>query len=244
MTDTRPLDERMAEAARELHDQADVQLTYDSAVQLAVANVTGADAAGLTIASRGRKAETLAVTAGWVTTADRLQYTLDEGPCVDATWEHHLVHSPELTTDARWPTWGPRVFAETGARSVLSLQLFTHRDSLGAINLYSRTADAFDARDRTDGLTVAAHIAIAVAAAQSIAQLETAVASRTVIGNAVGMLMERFAFSEQRAFAALSRIASERGRKVRDVAQEVVSDHRARQETGSAPPGPTPPGDG
>lgn len=216
------LADRMARAARELH-QGDTQETLDSAVSLAVTNVDGCDAAGISIVRRGRRIDTPAATDQLVVDGDRLQYETGEGPCLEAIWTSRTIYSPDLQTDERWPVWGPRVAGETGARSVLALQLFTAADTLGALNLYSRTVDGFDESDRDDGLALAAHISVAVAGAAMIANLNQALDSRTLIARAVGMLMERFDLDETRAFAVLTRVSQTEEMKLRDVAAQFAS---------------------
>ncbi len=215
----------MAAAARDLQEQRGPQSTLDLAVRLAVSNVDGCDAAGVTMA-RPHEVETPAFTEEWVAVGDRLQLELGEGPCLDAIRQQHTVYSPSLGYDRRWPVWGPRVTAETGAQSVLSFQLFTHHDTVGALNLYSRTRDGFHLDDRADGLAIAAHVAVAVAASMKITNLESALGSRTVIGQAIGIIMERFDLRPDVAFAVLSRISSTEERKMRDLAAELVDTGR------------------
>lgn len=216
------LSERMAAAARELQEVEDLSDTYASAVALAVANTDGADAAGLSIIRRRTEVETLAATHDMARAADQLQYETKQGPCLSAIWEHTTIYCPDLATDSRWPVWGPRVAAETDALSVLAFQLFTHEDTLGALNLYSRRRDGFDERDREDGLALAAHIAIAVTSAQRLDDLGHALGSRTVIGQATGVLMERYGLNPVVAFAVLTRVSSQDEVKVRDLAARLV----------------------
>jgi GAF domain-containing protein len=213
----------MAEAARDLQHQSDPQATLDSAVALAVSNVEGCDAAAISFVRKGKHIDTPAATGQLAIDADRLQYETGEGPCLTSIWEQETVYSPSLAYDARWPTWGPLVVEETGARSVLSFQLFTDQDTLGALNLYSRSKDGFDQADRDDGLALAAHIAVAVAGAVQIANLNIALASRTAIATAVGMLMERFELDDDRAFAVLTRVSASHESKVRDVAAAFIA---------------------
>jgi GAF domain-containing protein len=118
--------------------------------------------------------------------------------------------------------WGPRVAQATGARSSFSVRLFTVQDTLGALNMYSSTAAAFSAEDQQEGLAIAAHIAVAVAAAQNLEQLETALDSRTIIAQACGLVMERFDIDSIRAFALLTRLSSTQNVKLRDIAAELV----------------------
>jgi GAF domain-containing protein len=223
------LSARMAAAARDLQEQDNPEHTYTTATSLAVDNVDGCQGAGLIIVHRRKEIEMLAATHDDVRTCDRLQQELSEGPCLDAMWEETTITSPSLAHDQRWPTWGPKVAKDPGMNSVLSFQLFTHGDTLGALNLYSRERDAFTADDRDNGLALAAHIAIAVTAAQKIDNLNTALGSRTVIGEATGILMERYDLTSGVAFSLLARTSSEEQVKIRVLAQRLV-DTRARQD--------------
>lgn len=227
------LSERMAEAARELQDQHDPRATLERATWLAVHNISGADAVGITIVHRDRSISTEAHTDEMAAKSDQLQYDAGEGPCLDATWQQATVYSPSLAYDRRWPVWGPRAVEETGAQSVLSFQLFTTGDVLGALNLYSRTRGGFDDIDQEEGLALAAHIAIALATAKEIEELGQAIDSRTVIGQATGIIMERFSIDSVQAFALMTRLSSTSNLKLRELALDVVESRRL-------PGGPTP----
>jgi GAF domain-containing protein len=226
----KPLSERMATAARELQEQHDPQATLESAVRVAVAELAGADAAAISIVHQHKSVETPASTDEMAARGDALQYETGQGPCLDAIWTQRTVYSPSLAYDRRWPTWGPRVVAETGAESVLAFQLFTTGNSIGALNLYSRTRDGFSESDKEDGLALAAHIAIALVASRELEQLGNAMDTRTVIGQATGMLMERYAIDQVRAFAVLTRISTNDNIKLRDLAAEVVAGRQVAQD--------------
>jgi transcriptional regulator with GAF, ATPase, and Fis domain len=134
-----------------------------------------------------------------------------------------MVHSPDLAHDKRWPAWGPRVVRETAAESILCFRLFTHRDTLGALNLYSRRRDAYDQDAQDEGRAIAAHVAIAVAACQEVQQLARGMHSHTIIGQATGILMERFDLDAARAFSVLVRLSQDNNVKLREVAAETVA---------------------
>lgn len=216
------ISERMATAARELQDQHDPASTVKSAVELLVQNVEGCAAASVSLVHRRQRVETPAASDDLAAISDRLQQELGEGPCLDAIWEEERVEVPDLATDTRWPRWGPRVIEATGARSVVTFRLFTIKDVLGAVSMYSTEVDAFSADDKAEGVALAAHIAIAVAAAQEIEQYETALDSRTVIAQACGLVMERFDLDAVQAFSLLTRFSTTQNIKMRDVAAELV----------------------
>lgn len=212
----------MAAAARELQDQHDPVATVQSAVDLAVQNVHGCDAASVSMVYAKQRVDTPAATDEMAVIGDRLQYEVGEGPCLSAIWDEESVYVPDLTSDSRWSSWGPRVAEETGARSSFSVRLFTIHDTLGALNLYSITAEGFSPGDQAEGMAIAAHIAIAVAAAQSLEQFEQALDSRTVIAQACGLVMERYNMDSTQAFALLARLSSTENVKLRDIAAELV----------------------
>lgn len=216
------LSERMAAAARELHDQDDPASTVNSAVALLVQNVEGCEAAGVSLVHGKGRVDTPAASAEVVVIGDQLQSELGEGPCLDTIWEQETVYVPDLATDPRWPQWGQRLVQATGVHSVLCFRLFTSADTLGALSLYASRVDGFSAQDKVEGLALATHITMAVAAAQNIDLLETSLDSRTVIAQACGMVMERFEIDSVRAFAVLTRLASNQNVKLREVAAEMV----------------------
>ena len=214
---------RMAEAARELEDQHDPETTVKSAVELLVRNVENCDSASISLVYSKRRIETPAASDELAATGDRLQEELSEGPALDTLWDEHSVYVRNLEADPRWPSWGPRLVEATGARSVLTYRLFTLSNVIGALSMYSTEADAFTSEDRAEGEALAAHIAIAVLAAQRIDQFETALDSRTIISQATGLLMERYRIDAAAAFAVLTRVSSTQNIKMRDVATELIA---------------------
>jgi GAF domain-containing protein len=220
------LTDHLAAAARDLGSQ-DVEDTLHKSVGLAVDLIDGCDAAGVTLVHRGQRLDTPAYTSNEVLRGDQLQYELQEGPCMDAVWDHEIVISPDLKNESRWPTWAPTVVTELGARSMMCIQLFADDTSLGALNMYATTVDAFSGDDtRHEGLALAAHIAVALAAAQKIEQLHLGMDRRTIIGQAQGILMERFDITADRAFTVLQRVSSTSNTKLHQVAVDLVTSRK------------------
>jgi len=160
---------------------------------------------------------------------DALQHEFGEGPCLDAVYEHKTVRVDDMASESRWPAFASRA-AEAGARSMLSFQLWVEGDNLGALNLYSRRPHAFDEDSEHIGLLYAAHAAVAYAAAQRQDQLQAAVDTRDLIGQAKGILMERYGIDDDRAFAFLVRLSMDRNQKLRDIAQHIVTQTLRRAE--------------
>ena len=213
----------LADMARDIQSQADVSAATDRIVEAAAALIGGdGSAAGITLVHRQRRVETPAATSDAVRRGDTLQYELGEGPCLDAAWVQELVYSNDLPGDHRWPKWGPQVAEELGVRSMLCTQLFTNENQLGALNVYSPHLDAFDTNARETAVLLAAHAAVAVAAAQQVDTLKVAVDHRTTIGKALGIVMVLYDLDDQLAFEVLRRLSGQQNRKLYDLAQEVV----------------------
>lgn len=216
------LTEQLAAAARDLSAE-DVEQTLEKAVALCVDLIEGCDAAAVSLVRRGKSIETPAYSDPKGLRGDELQYELQQGPCMDAVWHEDIVISTDLAADDRWPEWAPRVVEELGARSMMCIQLFTDAMTLGALNMYSWRPDAFSiSRDRDEGLALGAHVAVALAAAQQVEGLNTALLNRTVIGQAEGILMERFGIDADRAFQVLRRVSSHTNTKLQRVAADLV----------------------
>jgi GAF domain-containing protein len=220
------LSELIAAAARGMQGESDPQTTMKKACELGLELVHGAQAAGISFVRTDQRIDTPAATDELVRRIDELQYEHGQGPCLDAIRDLEVVGSPDVAEDDRWSSWGPAAAEETGVRSMLCFRLFTYGDTLGALSFYSKQSDAFGDQDREHGLAIAAHAAIAVAAAREIDQLRAGMDSRTVIGQAQGMLIERYALTPEAAFAVLTRVSSHSNRKLRDVAADIVETRR------------------
>jgi transcriptional regulator with GAF, ATPase, and Fis domain len=216
---------QLAEAARSMQEPVSTRETLERVVSIATELIHGCDLVGISIV-HSSGIETPAASGEALRRVDGLQFQLKEGPCYDALRTHVTVSSPDLATDTRWPRWGPLVVAETGVRSIVSYRLFTTGDTLGALNLYSRSFDGFDADDIFDGEALAAHVAVALAGSENVEHLERAITNRTVIGRAEGILMERFDISPEQAFAVLRRVSQRRNVRLNRVAEDLV---RTRQ---------------
>jgi GAF domain-containing protein len=212
---------QLAEAARSMQGKASTQEVLDEAVVVATEIIEGCDLAGMSVVNPDG-IDTPAASSEALKRLDELQFELKEGPCFDALRKHEFVLSRDLATDDRWPTWGPHVVRELGVASILSFRLFAAEYSLGAMNLYSHSTDAFDTEDIYNGEALAAHVGVALAEAQNVTHLQTAITVRTVIGQAEGILMERFDLSPAQAFAVLRRFSQNRNIKLNRVAEELV----------------------
>ena len=217
---------QLADAVRDLDAQADAPHTLQRLAEITPEFFDLCDHVGISLVERDR-IRTPVATDERLRKLDESQYELGEGPCRAAIREHETVIVHDLATDPRWPSWGKVMVTELGIRSSLSFRLFTRPDrTWGALNVYSRTAHAFTEEDVLQGHTVAAMAAVALARSMNDEQLASALETRTVIGQAVGMLMERYSLDEHRAFDVLRRVSSQDNTKLRDVAARLVRTRR------------------
>ncbi|KUN30317.1 antitermination regulator [Streptomyces antibioticus] len=213
----------MAAMARDLLAQDSVAATLERITASATELVEGCDAAGILIL-HGTQVESLAPTDPFVTDSDVLQQEMGEGPCFDAARTaqgDRVFRIADLTTEhQRWPAYAPRA-AALGVGSMMGFLLFTDDEDLGALNLYSRKPGAFTSDSETAGWLLASHAAVALSSARTHAQMEEAVATRHVIGEAMGIIMGTHHLTEEEAFDVLRRYSQESNTKLRDVARRV-----------------------
>ncbi|MER5885907.1 GAF and ANTAR domain-containing protein [Streptomyces sp. NPDC001941] len=215
---------RLASMARDLLAQDSVGATLERITASAIDLVDGCDAAGILVLD-GNGAQTLAATDELVVASDRLQEQVGEGPCFDAarsTTGDRVFRIADLDREERWPAYAPRA-RELGIGSVMGFLLFTEDEDLGALNLYSRKPGAFTDTSELAGWLLASHAAIAFSSARTHAQMEQAVATRHVIGEAMGILMGAHHLTEEQAFETLRRYSQENNVKLREVARRVCA---------------------
>lgn len=195
--------------------------TAESVVALAC-DTLDCNHAGLTVFRTGGRFETMAPSSPAVVSADLLQYELRQGPCVEAAWEQETFVSNDLANDPRWPDWGPKASA-LGFGSLLAARLTVGGESLGALNLYSTQTREFSADDRDTAVIFATHAAATLISIRERENLRIAVDGRTVIGQAQGILMQRFEIDASTAFAVLRRFSQAQNMKLRAVADLVIA---------------------
>jgi hypothetical protein len=217
-----PLARRIAELARSLQAERGSGDTMDLAVTLAVEVIVGSDDAAISLVHRGRVVETPAYTSERALRADQIQQELGVGPCLTAIRDDEVVSCPNLTVETRWGAWGPQTAEETGFASMLCFRMFTQKERLGALSLYSAQPHAFSGADVESGLSFAAHTAIAIAVARQDENMDIALDSRSLIGQATGIVMDRYDLDAVRAFAVLKRISQQSNVKLHEVAVELI----------------------
>jgi transcriptional regulator with GAF, ATPase, and Fis domain len=198
-------------------------------VSLATTTIAGADAASVSVARAGR-AETLTATSESCRTVDEMQHQTGQGPCVAAIGDgrHHQVTL--ATDDTQWPDFS-RAATAVGVRAVLATPLRAGGRTLGALNLYSMSDAVFGpvdverAQEFADCMAAVLAITDAFAAAtEQNGQMLEALVTRSMIGQAQGLLMGRHGITADGAFDWLRTRSQHTNRKLREVAQEVVDD--------------------
>ncbi|MHB8452343.1 MAG: anti-sigma factor antagonist, partial [Mycobacteriales bacterium] len=127
-------------------DDAVVDAALRLVVTLARATVGGADGVSVSLRRHGRLS-TVAASDQTISDMDTGQYATGEGPCVDASVQGRWFHAESLDSETRWPAFTPRARA-LGINAILSSPLLARDQPVGALNIYSRTAVAFEPADQ------------------------------------------------------------------------------------------------
>ena len=176
----------------------------------------------------GDEAVTAVYTSDLALRLDEVQYEAGHGPCLQAATVGEPVEIEDARSDTRWRDFLD-VAVQRGCLGSLSLPLPLHERVSGALNIYSRRPAAFDEPARqfarrfaSYGAVVAGNMLVYESALDRAKNLEAAMASRAVIDQAKGILMERFKLTADQAFQALTRVSMETNTKVRDIAERFV----------------------
>jgi GAF domain-containing protein len=212
---------RMAELARSLVPKPSLDTILEEVTAAAVDLIPGVNTAGILLLERGGKFSSLATTSELPHQLDILQMTFDEGPCVQAALADTVVRTDDFREETRWPQYSPAV-VEIGVLSGLSFKLYTADRTAGALNLFGFQPNTWSAEAETVGTILAAHAASAIVTTQTQTQLNSALLSRDRIGQAKGIIMERFGVDSVRAFNMLRQLSQEGNIKLTDIAQRVI----------------------
>lgn len=216
-------EQRLVDASRRLAGAlrpGDLDTTLANITAAAVDVLPDVSAASLTVRHADGRLETVAPTDDKLLEIDAAQYELQEGPCYDAAVDTVHITAPDIASDDRFPRYAP-VVLRAGIRAQAGVRLFESPEFTGALNLYSTRRGAFEDLGALAQL-FAHQSAMALDYARHIDQLQEAVATRQLIGQAVGMVMERFTVDEARAFGFLTRLSSHENIKLRVVAERLL----------------------
>jgi hypothetical protein len=219
-SDRRALNDAARRLARQL-DSEELTRTLETITSGAVEALAEVTAASISVTYSDGTLTSVAQTDPLLIELDALQSRLHEGPCYEAAVEDTYIVATDLATDARFPRYGPAA-ADRGMRAQAGLALFHRARSRGALNLYAGQRGVLHELVSL-GPLLAHQATMTLSYALEVDDLRQAIETRTVIGRAVGIVMERHELSEERAFAFLSRVSQQNNVKLRQVAEAIVA---------------------
>ena len=195
-----------------------------------VGSLPGAQYAGVALVEKGCHLRTLAATHVYPRWLNDVEREVREGPCLSAALVRPTVRIDDLATDDRWPRYRAVALDRTPVRSILAFRLFDDGKLMGALSFHAEAAGAFDDESIELGLVFAAHTAMAWNAIRrerqfqsALANLESALVNRDIIGQAKGILMERFDIDAAAAFELLSRLSQQSNMKLAEIAEKLIA---------------------
>lgn len=223
-------DHPMLEASRRLSEAlapGDLDNTLERITAAAVEVLPDVAYASITVKFDDGRLQTFAATDDSILKLDAAQYEFREGPCYEAATEAMHVTAPHIGDDPRFPRYGP-VAVAAGIPAQAGIYLFDTPNSNGALNLYSERCGAFEDLGLLAEL-FAHQSAMALAYARQVSELKEAVRTRQLIGQAVGVTMERFDLDDVRAFSFLTRLSQDSNIKLRVIAERLLDEMKQRQ---------------
>jgi hypothetical protein len=224
--------------ASRLGDPTDRQSILEALTSSAAISVPGFEAASVSIREGDGVIRTLTSSDELANQVDQLQYELHEGPSYDVISGTRSTIVTFMDDEERWPRFAPRA-AELGVGSMMSFELTDRPDLRSALNLYSRQGGSLQPDAVSIAELFAAHAGTTLGLLERIDELETALRSRTVIGQATGIAMERYGLTHDRAFGFLVRLSQDSNVKLRDIAGDLVDEQDEQASAGASMPDPS-----
>lgn len=212
--------EEFAKLALDLHEVESFGETVDRVLEFAL-KALGCAYAGVILVHARERAETVAATHPLVAELDKIQVECGQGPDLEVIRDRNCVHVHDVEEDDRWPAWSKKV-AAVGVRSMLGTRLYTTRATIGSLNFYDPEPNRFDEADVDIAHMLARHAAVAMDSARGSEQLWKAIDARNLVGQAQGILMERFGVDAEQAFAVLRRYSQDNNQRLHDVAVKLI----------------------
>ena len=181
----------------------------------------GVDLATVTVVARDQSITAVGFVDPILQRLNEIQQLTRDGPVLSAVHQCVTVLVLDVTTDRRWPEY-LRAAREQRIAAILSIRLYVSERTLGALTLFCRTTGQLT--DEVVGVAhaYAAHAAVAFDSARERDNLREAVTGRDRIGQAKGILMERYKMTDQQAFAMLVRTSQHLNKPVRTVVDELI----------------------
>ena len=190
--------------------------------------VPAASTCGITLSENGHVI-TVASADPLARLLDEQQYEVEDGPCLQALRTGQVVLSDDLSTETRWDGY-PAMAVAYGARSVYSSPLVVGEKPIGALNLYATAAGAFTADSQAAAAQLTALTAATITAAirhydeaTLTDHLKTALSSRSVIDQAIGIIIGMQRCPPETAFDILRTVSQNRNIPLREIAADLVA---------------------
>jgi hypothetical protein len=215
----------LAELIRRLQrpEPADIDTVLSDLTKSALESLPAAQYAGITIATRDGEVRTAAATGEFPKLLDEIQKRHGAGPCLSAAWERQMIKIDDVAADDnRWLGYCRDAIRETPVRSSVSFQLFADHQTMSALNFFAEQPYSFDDAATELALVAATHVAVAWNMVRRDLQFRSALESRDIIGQAKGMLMERFKIDAVQAFELLKRLSQNSNTALASIARQLV----------------------
>jgi transcriptional regulator with GAF, ATPase, and Fis domain len=225
--------EEFAELARQVHASDDFDDSMSRITATARHAIGGCDSASVSLLTKDGPI-TRGATDAIASAGDQIQYQTGEGPCLDAAMEERWIYTPNVGIDPRWPRSAAQIGAELGVGSMFSCRMTLDaapNKTLGGLNLYAMTPEAFSSQDQLLAILLSSLGAVVLDSARQQEQLRAAIATRQVIGEAIGILRAQSNLNSEQAFQLLSRASQRTNVKLRDLAQQITEGSRTGRET-------------
>jgi len=203
--------------------------------------VTDELSCGMTVRQRGRPPATAACTDPLASKADEIQYQTGDGPCPHAIRHARVVRIDDVATHGRWPRFARQALS-LGIRSCLAVPLIADGEPVGALTMYARRLGAFGPAETGRAQRFAKHASGALTLALRMAschdvndQLRSSIVSRTVIDQALGVIMATERVPQDKAFALLRTVSQNTNVKLRDLAADIVTSVSGERPHPAAP---------
>jgi GAF domain-containing protein len=231
--------------AQVLQTERSLGVALANIAEVATRSVPGCDAATIAISIGGRPA-TAAMTGTVALELDLVQYDNDDGPCLTSFRTASMIRIDLYERGAEMFPHIAIAAHRVGVRAVLSVPAIWGGETIGTLNLYSRTGP-FDQSAETVGAVLATQVAIAVsrspefvAARAVVEEAQRHTDDRAQIALATGILVDSQACTREQAEALLERAADQDEETILYIAQRIIEEQETRREShaehGDLPP--------
>ncbi|MEU8900946.1 GAF and ANTAR domain-containing protein [Nocardia sp. NPDC048505] len=228
----------MSELTALLLSTSDIESALRQLATVASRMLPGKPMAGVSL-KRADDTVTVGATGAEASRVDELQYQQRTGPCLEAMHTAEPVSVPDVARENRWGDYPARVMAH-GIRSIYAQPLLADGKPIGSLNLYATAPNGFDEQTRWAIKLTGEHTSVLLSTALAVArqndrtaQLRAALASRSLIDQALGIVMGQRGCTRAQAFDILRSASQHRNIKLTAIAREII-----RTVTGAEPEGP------